>query len=335
MPRPRGSGIAAAAPAAPAARRGPARRLYQRLHPVTWLRWLRAGIVVMIAVTAVLGWVETAREHAEITVASTHGVRAVADVAAARRELLAASAAVNKSFRAGTVPIAGLGATYNAGIASSAQDLVLAADDNVAGTAGSDQIQFVSGELSSYRTQVDKAGNDAAAGDPVLASAELTYAGSELGVVSSDLQTLGTAELGAVNARLGSGWLAAAWLWLLLAVPLAAVLALAWWTCYVLLAGFRRVLSVRLVLAAAATAGFVATVGTANAHDSGHAARFVEQAIATLPRSPAGLAGPGPDVSIGSSAGVLVTGLVLAASAAVLAYASYYPRIAEYRKPPS
>jgi hypothetical protein len=299
---------------------------------VVWLRWLRVAVLAFIAATAVAGWVETARAHQEIALASTHGVRALEDVAAARRELLAADSDMQASFAAGAVALTGPGAGYTAAIAAASQDLVLAAGDNVAGRAGADQVRFAGGQVSAYRSQVEQAGADFAAGDPVLAQAELGYAASVLSASVTELDQLGQAEVAAVNADLGSGWLDPAYLWLALLAPLAVTLALASWTSYVLQAGYRRLLSVPLTLAVLTAAGFVALVATANSRDSGHALRYAQQTVAALPRHLAG-APPGPDAAIAASAPALLAGLALAVGAAALAFAAYRPRLLEYRFP--
>jgi hypothetical protein len=312
-------------------RQGLAHWCYARAHPVTWLRWLRVSALAVVFVTALLGWLETSRAHEGITMASMHGVRAVADVADAGQQLAAANSAAGDSFTAGAVALTGPGATYTADIASAAQDLVLAAEDNVAGTAGSDQVQFAEGQLSTYRAQVDQAGTDFAAGDPVLARAELGYATTLLDGLSADLRQLGQGELNAVSAALGSAWLAPGTLWLLLLVPLAVLAAVAAWTCYVLLAGFRRLLSVPLVLAVVTSLAFVIVVAAANAHDSTHAMRFVQLAVGGLPGHPGQLAALSPDAAIGSSGWTLLGGAALAACAALLAFTAYRPRILEYR----
>jgi hypothetical protein len=307
------------------------RRCYERAHPVVWLRWLRVAVLAVIAATALLGWLETAWAHQGIALATTHGVRAVEDVAAARQELLAADKAVQASFAAGAVALTGPGASYTAAIAAVAQDLVLAAGDNVAGRAGSDQIQFAGGQVSAYRSQVEQAGTDFAAGDPVLAQAELRYATIVLSANVAALDQLGQAELVAVNADLGSGWLNPVYLWLLLLAPLAVTLALAGWTSYVLRAGYRRLLSVPLAVAASTSLSFVVLVATANSRDSGHALRFAQQTVAALPGHLAAV--PGPDAGIGTSGWTLLAGLALAGGSAALAFASYRPRLLEYRLP--
>src|ERR1700722_9429815 len=94
-----------------------ARRCYARAHPVTWLRWLRAVAVIAIAATACLGWVETAQAHREISLTSSQGIRAIADVTAARQALSTASDAARRSFAAGAVPLTGSGEAYTAAIA--------------------------------------------------------------------------------------------------------------------------------------------------------------------------------------------------------------------------
>jgi hypothetical protein len=310
-----------------------ARWCYAQTHPVTWLRWLRAGAVIVIAATALLGWLETSQAHRVIALTSTRGVRAISDAAAAQWDLSAASEAVQRSFAAGAVPLTGPGEPYTAAIASAAQDLVLTAEDNVAGQAGSNQIRFAVGQLSSYRAQVDQAGNDFAAGDPVLARAELGYATTLLNGLSVELGQLGTAELGAVTDELGSPWLATATLWLVPLALLAALLALAGWTSYVLNAGFRRLLSVPLILAVMAMLGLVTLIAAANSHDSQHALYYEQQVLRALSVHQRILAVPEPDVGIGSSGWTLLAALALAGGAAVLAFNAYQPRLQEYKFP--
>jgi hypothetical protein len=298
---------------------------------VTWLRWLRALAVIVIAATACLSWLETVQAHREIALTSSQGVRAIADVTAARQALSAASGAVESSFAAGAVPLTGSGETYTAAIASAAQDLVLAAGDNVAGPDGSDQVQFADGQLSSYQAQVGQASNDFAAGDPVLARAELGYAVIAFNDLVAELGQLGTLELDAVSGELGSVWLAAGTLWLVLLVPLAALLALAVLTSYVLRAGFRRLLSVPLIVAVMVTLGLVVLVAAANSRDSQHALRYEQQVLLALAAHRTIAAVPGPDAGLGSSGWTLLAGLVLAGGAAFLAFNAYQPRLREYR----
>jgi hypothetical protein len=310
--------------------KGLARWCYAQAHPVTWLRWLRVIAVIVIAATAFLGWLETAQAHRVIALTSTRGVRAVADVVAAQSDLSTASEAVARSFAAGAVPLTGPGEAYTAAIASAAQDLVLTAEDNVAGPAGSAQVEFADGQLSSYRAQVDQAGNDFAAGDPVLARAELGYATTLLGGLSAELGQLGTAEVGAVTREVESPWLATATLWLVPLAALAVLLALAGWTSYVLSAGFRRLFSVPLILAVMATLGLVILMATANSHDSQHAAGYEQQVLRALAVRQTILTVPGPDVGIGSSGWTLLAALALAGGAALLAFNAYQPRLREY-----
>jgi hypothetical protein len=312
---------------------GLARRCYQRAHPVTWLRWLRAAALAAVAAAVLLGWLETTQAHQGIGLATERGVQAVADVAAAQQELRTADGGLHAIFLARAVVLTGPGQAYTTAVASAAQDLVLAAGNNVAGPIGGDQIQFAEGQLSTYRDQVNQAAEDAAAEDPLLAQAELGYANTLAGALGAGLRQLGLAELTVVNASLGSRWLDPAVQWLLLLVPLAILLALAGWTSYVLAVGFRRLLSVPLILAVLAALAFTAIVAAANAHDSEHATRFVHQIIAALPAPPAEFTSAGPDASAGTSDWALLAAAGLATCAAVLAFASYRPRLLEYRFP--
>jgi len=312
---------------------GLARRCYQRAHPVTWLRWLRAGALAAVAAAVALAWLETTQAHQGISLATERGVQAVADVAAAQQELQLANGKLTAIFAAGAVVLTGPGQAYTTAVASAAQDLVLAAGDNVAGPVGGDQIQFAEGQLSTYRDQVNQATADGAAGDPVLAQAELGYATTLADALATDLRQLGLAELGTVNASLTSRWQDPAIQWLLPLAPLGILLALAGWTSYVLAAGFRRLLSLPLLLAVITALAFAAVVATANGHDSQHASRFVHQIISALPAPPAEFTTAGPDASTATSALALLAAAGLAACAAILAVASYRPRLLEYRAP--
>lgn len=312
--------------------RGLTRRCYQRAHPVTWLRWLRAAALTTIAAAVLLGWLQTAQAHHAIDLATDHGVQAVADVAAAQQELQAANDGLHAIFTAQAVVLTGPGQAYTTAVASAAQDLVLAAGDNVEGAAGGDQIQFAEGQLSTYRDQVDQAVTDLAAGDPFLAQAELGYATTLASALSADLRQLGLAELSVVNASLSSSWLDPAIQWIAPLIPLALLLALAGWTTYVLATGFRRLLSVPLILAVLAALAFATIMAAANAHDSEHATRFVRQIISALPAPPAQFTSAGPDAGAGTSAVTLLAAGGLAACAAILVFASYRPRLLEYRR---
>ena len=312
---------------------GLARRCYQLAHPATWLRWLRAGALAAVTAAALLGWLETAQAHQDISLATSHGIQAVTDVAAAQQELQAANSGLRAIFTAQAVVLTGPGQAYTTAVASAAQDLVLAASDNIAGPAGGDQIQFAEGQLSTYRDQVDQAIADLAAGDPTLARAELGYATTLASGVRAGLRELGRTELSEVNASLSASWLSPAVQWTAPLIPLTILLALASWTSYVLAVGFRRRLSVPLILAVLAATAFATIVAAANAHDSTHATRFVQQVTSALPAPPAELSAAGPDASAGTSVPAVLAGTGLATCAAILAFAAYRPRLLEYRFP--
>jgi hypothetical protein len=310
-----------------------ARRCYQRAHPVTWLRWLRAGALAAVAAAVLLAWLETAQAHQGITLATERGVQAVADGAAAQQELQSANDGLQRIFTAKAVVLTGPGQAFTTAVASAAQDLVLAAGDNVAGPTGGDQIQFAEGQLSTYRDQVNQAADDLAAGDPLLAQAELGYATTLATTLGDSLRQLGLAELSVVNASLSSRWLNPALQWVLLLIPLTILLALTAWTSYVLAVGFRRLVSVPLILAVLLALAFTTIMAAANAHDSQNATRFVDHIIRALPAPPAEFTTAGPDASASTSAWTLLAAAALAACAAILAFASYRPRLLEYRSP--
>jgi UDP-N-acetylmuramyl pentapeptide phosphotransferase/UDP-N-acetylglucosamine-1-phosphate transferase len=98
----------------------------------------------------------------------------------------------------------------------------------------------------------------------------------------------------------------------------------------VLSAGFRRLLSVPLVLSVLATLGLVTLTAAANSRDSLHALHYEQQVLRALAAHQTILAVPGPDASAGTSAWTLLIALALAGGAAFLAFNAYQPRLREY-----
>jgi hypothetical protein len=304
---------------------------YARAHPVRWLRWLRTGMLMMIPVVWVLCLLVTYQAHREISVATGRGIMAVTELGAARLELTQAGQAVSSSFRVGDVALVGPGAAYEGDITAASQELVLAAENNVAGIQGANTIQFADGLLVTYNDLVQQASTDFAdSGTDTLALAGLGYASSLQAGVLNTIVGLRQAEQADVAADLGSRWLGPGDLWWLLLAPFFVMLILAAGTSYVLLHGFRRILSLPLTAALLLMLGLVVLVASLNVHDGGQAKAFVDERSHGLQAANPVLASAA-DVGFAASPWTLATGLVLVAGAAILTYAAYWPRLDEYR----
>jgi hypothetical protein len=295
---------------------------------VSWLRWLRVSALAAIGVAAALAALVTVEAHAQVTLATTRGATAIARVGDAAVQVAAADSSVGNSFATGDVALAGAGSGFSGALSAASQDLVLAAEDNVAGQDGADQIQFDEGQLTTYASQVQQAGTDFSAWGPVLAMARLGYASGSAQAVIADLGQLQSKERHAVQASLGSPWLQPGGFWWLLAVPLCALLLVAVATCYVLREGFHRLLSAQLSGAVAMTVLALALAGTLNVLD-GSRARAALEALLRAQRVPAS---PLPPPSaLAYSPWLLTVGAVLCGGALALAFAAYRPRLLEYR----
>jgi len=312
---------------------------YARVHPVRWLRWLRAGMLALILVAALLCLLVTYQAHREITIAAGHGAEAIAELNAAHLGLTAADTAVASSFRTGDVALVGPGAAYEDAITTASQQLVLAAENNVAGIQGANKIQFAEGLLVTYTDLVQQASTDFAGsgGGRTLAMAELGYASGLLhqkGGILYVLNDLRRAEQATVTADLRSRWLGPGDFWWLLLAPFLAMLLLAAGTSYVLWHGFRRALSVRLTAALVLTLGLVVLVASLNVHDGGQAKAYIDSRLASRTQLTLAEATDATGAGLAYSPWTLAAGLVLAGGASILAYSSYWPRLYEYRYRP-
>jgi|tagenome__1003787_1003787.scaffolds.fasta_scaffold20950524_2 hypothetical protein len=304
------------------------RRCYSQAHPVSWLRWLRVSALAAICAAAALAALVAAQAHAQITLATSRGAIAIARVSDATAQVATADTSVRKSFHTGDVALAGSGAGFSGALTAASQDLVLAAEDNVAGQAGARQIQFDEGLLSTYASEVQQAGTDFSAWGPALAMARLGYASDAAATIGAGLDQLRTDEQQAVQASLGSPWLRPGGFWWLLAAPLCALLLVAAITSYVLREGFHRRLSVQLASAVAMTMLALALIGTFNARDGSRAAAALEALLGPrrVPTSPLP-----PPSALAYSPWMLAVGVVLCGGALALAFAAYRPRLLEYR----
>jgi hypothetical protein len=245
-------------------------------HPVRWLRWLRDGMLTVIAVAGLLCLLVTYQAHREITAATGRAATAITEVNAAYTQLVEANSELVTSFHSGDVAIAGTGATYDLDITAASQDLVIAAGDNAAGANGAQLIQFADGLLGTYTGMVEQASTDSASGmGTTLPIAGLLSASGQMSSILAGLAGLRQAEQGALTADLGSQWLTPGDVWWLLLAPFFAMLLLAAGTSYALWRGFRRILSVRLTAALVLTLGLIGLVAVLNVHDAGQARESV------------------------------------------------------------
>jgi hypothetical protein len=232
---------------------------------------LRRLLTVMLA-AAVFLWIA-----ATIALQGLHGtVASVRDSAApalldgieAKAALSDADRAAWLSFRSGEDQLTGPGQQYENDITAASQDLERLAALEPSGSAGSQQLQTISGQLVSYQALVEQA--DAAyrtdialgrAGDHDLGYAYLTYASQSLrdpqGGLLAGINQLTTANRQAVDQQLGSPWTNPV---LFLASAMIGILGL--WSIIVaqrfLSRRFRRRISPALVLAAALVCGLLA-----------------------------------------------------------------------------
>jgi hypothetical protein len=301
-------------------------------HPVRWLRWLRAVTLTLIVAAGLLCLLVTYLAHREITSATTRGAAAVAEIDTATSELAQAQTEVTqgktKIAEVSLNPLTGSSSTFDDAVAAATQDLVLAAENNVDGVTGADDIQFAAGLLETYSGLVQQAAIfDADPGSPILVNSEQSSASALLKQVDASLQQLRDDERQGINADLGSLWLTPGDFWWLLLAPFLALLVLGAATSYVLWRGFRRLFSVRLTAALGLTLVLVALVASLNTHDAGQARTTIGRWLA-VHAHPAVLSA---DTGLAFSVLTLVIGLILVGLAITLTLGAYAPRLNEYR----
>jgi hypothetical protein len=282
---------------------------YRRLrtaHPVELLRWLRNGVLLGVAATALL--------YLLVAVQAGHGIdgarrtrQAITYIQSARNAVTDAGDALNNVFANEDPTLVGTGSRYLNDITQVTKDLTLAAENSAAGVAGASQIQFVSGQLETYLQLSETAVSDYGL-SPSLGIATETYTNSGKDLRSA-LGTLNTAEKNVLKAQRGAWPLNPATFWLALIGPVIGVLLLAAATARVLARHFRRHVSRWLWGSWLTTAATAVAVGIFNSSDAQHlpADRWAGH--------PATMAGT----------------LVLFLAAGVQAYLAYRPRLAEYR----
>jgi hypothetical protein len=302
-------------------------------HSTTVLRWLRAGVLAMVVVTALL-YLVVSREAGQQIAAARRTDQAIGDIDQAHQAANRADLALSGVFQTGQVALIGAGTDFANETARIYTYVTSAADGNAAGRQGLTEIQFVQGQLTTcvqladsavrdysrlaqdtgtsrgQRKQIVQAAHDALA-HPEERDGDRAIPGT--GGLTATLNDLKLLEQDAQAEQRHSPWLDSVYVWPLLVGPSAVMALLVLATGYVMARHFRRYVGVQLptALLATTTAGVVTAV--LSAIDGHH--------LAAHPRA-------GHPVT-------LTLALASLAAAAVLTYLAYRPRLAEYRFSPS
>jgi hypothetical protein len=303
-----------------------------RVHRRRWLRGLRNGALTMIGLTGLLCLLVSYQAQREIAASTGNGEQAISEISAANTAINGATMALS-GINAGAVRLGGPPGQYVNSYTLATEQLTLADLHNIAGPVTATNIVFAGGLLVTYDDQARQAVSDDAQGHENLGAVEVGYP-PEVGV-QLKLTDLLQDEQQAVTANLDSWWLSPGIFWWLLLAPFVALLLVVGATSYLLWRGFRRLISVRLVIAATATLALVIMVAELNVHDGGRAKAFMAPALRFS-------LGPGATITkpASLSAGLAYTppalagGVTLVALACVLVYAAYHPRLEEYRYRP-
>ncbi|MFJ5517036.1 hypothetical protein ACIQB4_08230 [Streptomyces griseoluteus] len=271
-------------------------------HTVVLLRWLRAGLLTMVAVTALL-YLVVANGAEEQIAAADRTTTAIRHIGEAYDEAGAADTALKAVSRTGAIDLIGTSGDFANATARVSSHLTSATEGNAAGEQGLSHIQFVQGQLT---TCVQSANTAVLDGRPGLDRArdalddEPEYDGGDpvpfTGGLKQSLMDLKALEADARDRQGNSGWRDPALLRTVFLGPLAVMLLLAGVTGRLIVHRFRRHPGPALVLAPLVTASISVPMCTMNP----------------------------PSVAIA---------LPALAAAGALGYLAYHPRLAEYRFP--
>ncbi|MFD9395266.1 hypothetical protein ACFWBB_32405 [Streptomyces sp. NPDC060000] len=273
-------------------------------HPIVVLRWLRAGVLGMVAVTALL-YLVVANRAGEQIAAADRTETAVRHIQAAYEQAGKANEALDAVSGIGAIGLTGTGTDFANATARVSSHLTSATEGNEAGERGLSHIQFVQGQLATCVLLANTAVLDGAPGvararDALDDAPE--YDGRDpvpfTGGLRQSLRDLEELENEAKKDQLRSGWRDPGLLWPLFIGPLAVMLLLVCATGFIVAHRFRRYPSPALAVAVLATA----SVGVAM--------------CTTAPLT-------------------VAVALPVLATAGALAYLAYRPRLAEYRFPRS
>ncbi|MCT9005724.1 hypothetical protein ACWGKW_28975 [Streptomyces sp. NPDC054766] len=273
-------------------------------HPIVVLRWLRAGVLGMVAVTALLYLVVANRAGEEVA-AAHRTTTAIQHIGAAYDEAGKANDALRAVSRTGAIDLTGTGNDFANATGRVASHLTSATEGNAAGEQGLSHLQFVQGQLATCVQTVSRAVLD---GAPAVARARDAldsapeYDGKNpvafTGGLRRSLRDLQELEIQARHDQLRSGWRDPHLLWPLFMGPVAVMLLLVCATGCIVARRFRRYPSPALLVALLATASIGVIMCTTDP----------------------------PTAAIA---------LPVLAAAGALAYQAYRPRLAEYRFPHS
>jgi hypothetical protein len=303
-----------------------------RVHRRRWLRVLRNGALALIGLTGLLCLLVTYQAQREIAASTGNGEQAISELTAANNAINSATAALGH-INASAVRLGGPPGQYVNSYALATEQLTLADLHNIAGPVTATNIGFAGALLVTYDDQARQAMSDDAQDHPSLGAAEIGYP-PEVGV-QDELADRLVDEQRAVAADLDSWWLSPGVFWWVLLAPFGALLLVIAATSYLLWRGFRRLISVRLIIAATATLALVIVVAELNVHDGERAKRFMRQALnsslgpGTAIRKP-----PSLSAGLAYTPPALAIGLVLVALACALVYTACHPRLEEYRYRP-
>ncbi|MCX5264571.1 hypothetical protein [Streptomyces sp. NBC_00199] len=299
------------------------RRRARAVHPVRVLRWLRAGVLAMVAATALL-YLLVSAQAGEQMAAARRTEAAVEDIEQARGTAVAAEAALAKVAATRQVTLIGTGTEFANDTARVNTLVTSAAAGNAAGNRGRTQFEYVQSQLTTCLQLANTAVRDYARSGPgVLDSARLALTAPRAkdprtgewipgtGGLTASLTDLEDLQNEALDAQKGSRWLNPVYVRSLLVGPTAVMLVCVLATGHVVARRFRRFVGLPLVVALAATAAVGIT-----------AVRLSRRDTLALHQTPL----------LGHWLTTTLT-LGLLAVAAVLAYLGYRPRLSEYRFP--
>jgi hypothetical protein len=287
------------------------------VHPVVVLRWLRAGVLAMVAMTALLYLVVSTQAGRQVAAAERTD-EAIEYIGLAHGQAGRADKALEDVSRTDGEHLIGTGAGFTNATARVTSLLSSATEGNAAGQRGLNHIQFVQGQLTTCVQRANTAVRDGSsmerARDELTRARQKGYDDEEVaftGGLMASLVDLETLQRQAVDEQRESRWLNPALFWPLLIGPPAVMLAFVWATGRIVTRHFRQYPSPALALAWLATAAVGIATGV----------------LCSVDRS------GGADPS--SPDEVMAVMLPLLAAAGALAYLAYGPRLAEYRFPRS
>ncbi|GHG95759.1 hypothetical protein GCM10018780_19570 [Streptomyces lanatus] len=293
----------------------------RRPHPVAVVRWLRVGVLSMVALTALL-YLVVANRVGEQIAAAQRTREAIAAIDSAHRQAELAYAELGEASATKALDLTGPGAEFANATTRVGTLLTSATEGNAAGERGLHHIQFVQGQLTTCVQLANRVVSDGARG--VVAAREALNDQPETeadrddvrftGGLIESLEDLTEIESIALDEQLRSRWLNPYLLWPLLLAPVIVMLLLVTATDYVIASHFRRRPHPALALALLATASVAVTGCLLSRVTRGE-----------LPHHPV-LPGEG---------WVMAIALPLLVGAGALVYMAYRPRIAEYRFPRS